>query len=308
MKPDDLKRRLVEVPQKLHFKDSTGIQHYIFKVLYYSATDDGEYLQSLFPNISNDEAYHITNIYDVPVTTDQKEPFYKQVKSDYTHPPDKACARPFAEGEKVYRCSDCGFDETCVLCSYCFNENDHLNHNVTAYTSRGNSGGICDCGDEEAFTQPLNCKCQLTKEEDTEDVENLDETFESLQETMTIALDYVLDVTNFTILTLPFIHAELRKAYPALSLEKLSDYSSLPSESYGGAEDINSTDKWYLVLWNDEFHNVTEAVDAIKAGTGVNDFRAHQIANKIDREGFCLLKEGVTPRALAHLCSYSKSD
>ena len=86
MKPDDLKRRLVEVPQKLHFKDSTGIQHYIFKVLYYSATDDGEYLQSLFPNISNDEAYDITNIYDVPVTTDQKEPFYKQVKSDYTHP------------------------------------------------------------------------------------------------------------------------------------------------------------------------------------------------------------------------------
>ncbi|RCK62923.1 E3 ubiquitin-protein ligase UBR1 [Candida viswanathii] len=295
MNPDSLKRFLVEVPLKLHFKDSTGIQHYIFKVLYYSATNDGEYLQTLFPNISTDDAYDITTIYDVPIETEQTRPFYKQVKAEYTHARDKACARPFAAGERVYHCLDCGFDDTCVLCSYCFNEKDHLSHNVTSYQSRGTSGGICDCGDTEAFVNTLHCKCQV----DDEEGEELNDTLESLQKTMAIALDYVLDVTNYSLLTLPFIHTELCKGYPAVNLEQLSDYSSLPKESYGGAEDINSTDKWYLVLWNDEFHNLTQAMNAIKDGTGVNEARAQQIARKIDHDGYCVLKESTTPRALA---------
>ena len=53
-----------------------------------------------------------------------------------------------------------------------------------------------------------------------------------------------------------------------------------------------------MILWNDEFHNLTEAVTAIKAGTGVDDRNAYKIAEKIDIKGFCVLKEDNNPQKL----------
>ena len=83
-----------------------------------------------------------------------------------------------------------------------------------------------------------------------------------------------------------------------MDIRELSDYLSLPEESYSGASDVNSTNRWALILWNDEFHNLTEAVTAIKAGTGVDDRNAYKIAEKIDIKGFCVLKEDDNPQKL----------
>ena len=44
--------------------------------------------------------------------------------------------------------------------------------------------------------------------------------------------------------------------------------------------------------------NLTEAVTAIKAGTGVDDRNAYKIAEKIDIKGFCVLKEDDNPQKL----------
>ena len=44
----------------------------------------------------------------------------------------------------------CCADSTVVICSGCFNTQDHSSHSVTMLVGNG-SGGCCDCGDPEAF-------------------------------------------------------------------------------------------------------------------------------------------------------------
>ncbi|RKP28640.1 hypothetical protein METBISCDRAFT_8779, partial [Metschnikowia bicuspidata] len=55
-----------------------------------------------------------------------------------------------------FRCTDCFYDESCVLCEDCYNPADHVGHNVMKYELLG--GGMCDCGDASAFVRPLNCR------------------------------------------------------------------------------------------------------------------------------------------------------
>ncbi|CAI5759304.1 unnamed protein product [Candida verbasci] len=294
MDSDSLKRFLVHLPARSEYKENYLLKHSINKVLYYCITNEGDSLNKLFPSISEDELNDFkTNGYnfDLKRGTNIIRPFYlnKNSNKNYSHPPDKACARAFKMGEPVYNCEDCGFDETCVICSYCFNEQDHINHNVSTYTSHGNNGGICDCGDPEAFINKLNCKCQMKKTVETDD--DFSDILNSLYKTMKVVIDYILDVTNFSLLTLPFIHAHVNKDLIALNSKSISNYSALPSGHYGGAIDLNSDDEWYLLLWNDEFHNLQQAVNSIRAGSGVDEGKANEIANRIDKDGFCILKK-----------------
>ncbi|KAI5955117.1 UBR1 [Candida jiufengensis] len=310
---DKLKRFLVELPSQLEFTNSSSIQSYLYKILYFTSTSNGKYLNNLFPGFpsftTNDENL-INNLknQDFNITTlDELSRFYYQEKrhSNYSHPQKKPCARLFKSGDAVYRCEDCGFDDTCVLCSFCFNPQDHIDHNVSMYTSQGLSGGVCDCGDPEAFINPLHCKCATTtKKED----ENMDFVFESLYQTIKICLKYILDVTNSTVSTLPLIHSVLKRSDTTLDAKTLSNYFSLPFGHYGGARDDNSADKWYLILWNDEFHDLGQAVRSIKLGTGFNDPKATGVAQKIDKEGYCILKEGKSVNELLSSKFYVEQD
>ncbi|KAI8394291.1 uncharacterized protein BYT42DRAFT_508324 [Radiomyces spectabilis] len=69
----------------------------------------------------------------------------------------RPCGHVFRKGEPVYRCRNCGLDDTCVFCSTCFHATDHDGHDVLFSISPG-SGGCCDCGDAEAWKVPLQCK------------------------------------------------------------------------------------------------------------------------------------------------------
>src|SRR3954453_21975852 len=62
----------------------------------------------------------------------------------------KACGHIFKSGEATYRCKTCSQDDTCVLCSHCYDASDHTGHMVYVSVSLGNSA-CCDCGDPEAW-------------------------------------------------------------------------------------------------------------------------------------------------------------
>ncbi|KAF4566585.1 hypothetical protein EYR36_012016 [Pleurotus pulmonarius] len=70
--------------------------------------------------------------------------------------PGKACGRIFRKGESCFRCKDCAQDDSCVLCARCFHATDHTDHNVSFFIAQ-QSGGCCDCGDEEAWRSCINC-------------------------------------------------------------------------------------------------------------------------------------------------------
>lgn len=291
MNPDKLKAFLIDLPGDLGFRHSKAVKHYVFKALYYSCTDEGKFLSQLFPKITQSEIddlddYKFVIDDDSDGDTLENKAFYNVKGSplNYSHPPDKTCAKPLGKGDVVYRCSDCGLDETCVICEYCFNREEHRGHDVQVYTSAGN-GGLCDCGDPEAFNHRLECKCQQDIKDDT----NIDS--KSIYQTIQICLDYILDVTNFSISTLPIVHDFFKKSNRQLSIEQLSNYSFLPSGHYGGAKDINSHDLWYLILWNDEYHDYVQAKDAIKNVTKMSDDQAELTATYINDIGKAILKE-----------------
>ncbi|KAI5965757.1 UBR1 [Candida pseudojiufengensis] len=292
---DKLKRLLVNLPSQVEFKSSPSLYHGLFKILYISATSNGKHLSKLFPKLNPNDRDYIESLRNKDYDINDMEIIYKfhhqeYLMPSYSHPIEKPCARLFQPGDAVYRCEDCAYDDTCVLCMHCFNQMDHLSHTVVVYKSQGISGGVCDCGDPEAFVNPLHCRCATTEEDNS----SMDITFESLYQTIKICLQYILDVTNSSVSTLPIIHDILSDPQSSLDEKSLSNYFLLPFGHYGGARDINSTDKWYLILWNDEYHDLGQAVRSIQLATGFNDSKATGIAQKIDKEGFCILKEGKT--------------
>ncbi len=69
------------------------------------------------------------------------------------------CGHLFQKGEAIYRCRDCGLDDTCVQCSTCFQASIHIkeDHDVV-FSVSSSSGGCCDCGDHEAWKQDVGCR------------------------------------------------------------------------------------------------------------------------------------------------------
>ncbi|SPO19704.1 related to ubiquitin-protein ligase e3 component [Ustilago trichophora] len=69
------------------------------------------------------------------------------------------CGHLFQKGEAIYRCRDCGLDDTCVQCAPCFQASIHAKegHDVV-FSVSSSSGGCCDCGDPEAWKQDVCCR------------------------------------------------------------------------------------------------------------------------------------------------------
>lgn len=295
MRQDLLKAFIVQYPVVIDYeiKDYDQFKRNMYKAFYYAITNDGEYLEELFNNISDTEVMELVDYkFDL---SDATTPFYMNVNDNlYTHPQGSVCARPLKQGEPVYRCDQCGLDSTCVMCVHCYNPSAHEGHDVQMYISNSEGGGICDCGDPEAFQGNLDCKCQKFVPVS----EELPPLFQnSIKVTLRILLDYILDVTNFSITSLPFIHDNINCGDNLLTSETISNISSLPANKYG-VQDTNSSQLWYLILWNDEYHNFVEATDAISAAIHVDHMRAHEIASDVNVNGRCVLKTSSTPLGL----------
>lgn len=59
------------------------------------------------------------------------------------------CGYLFQRNDIVFNCKTCQADETCVLCLKCFQNGNHEGHDV--FFHRTTPGGVCDCGDSEAW-------------------------------------------------------------------------------------------------------------------------------------------------------------
>src|SRR5271170_6335777 len=109
---------------------------------------------------------------------------------------------PF-KGGKI-DCRQCCVDPTVVICSRCFNTQDHGGHSVSMLIGNG-SGGCCDCGDPEAFNSKApRCGIHVISTPDRETSPLAPEIRASIKETMETALDFVIDI--FT--TSPLIKEE----------------------------------------------------------------------------------------------------
>ena len=167
----------------------------------------------------------------------------------------KPCGHIFKGGEATYRCRTCTADDTCVLCTKCFEASDHTGHMVYISVSPGNSG-CCDCGDAEAWRLPVNCAIHTanglnSKGKEKETLQLPDDIVESIRMTIGRAFDYICDIISCS-------PEQLRLEKSEESIQNDERASRLASKWYEDGDDIEINPEYALILWNDEKHTVTE--------------------------------------------------
>ncbi|KAE8441448.1 hypothetical protein EG329_004941 [Mollisiaceae sp. DMI_Dod_QoI] len=199
----------------------------------------------------------------------------------------KACGHIFKAGEATYRCKTCSADDTCVLCSRCYDSSDHTGHMVYVSVSLGNSG-CCDCGDPEAWRLPVHCSIHTPHEDGSEGKGKgkaptlPNELVEAIRMTIGRVFDYICDVISCS-------PEQLRLPKSKQSILEDEEKSRLTSQFYDGdiAEDPC---EFALLLWNDEKHTVNEVRDQVARACKVTSKEGLQRAHETDDIGRSIVK------------------
>lgn len=201
----------------------------------------------------------------------------------------KVCGHIFKTGEATYRCKTCSSDDTCVLCSRCYDSSDHTGHMVYVSVSLGNSG-CCDCGDPEAWRLPVHCSIHTEHSPGThgeykgKSAGLPDELVESIRMTIGRAFDYICDVISCS-------PEQLRLPKSKESIQHDEKTSRLISTYYNG-DIIEDPCEYALLLWNDEKHTVNEVRDQVARACKVTMAEGLQRAHETDDIGRSVIKYG----------------
>ena len=198
------------------------------------------------------------------------------------------CGHILKAGEATYRCRTCSQDDTCVLCSRCFEASDHDGHMVYVSVSPGNSG-CCDCGDLEAWIRPVDCtihselgKSRMQSASKGKMVSLLPmDLRESIRMTIARVLDYFCDVWSCS-------PEQLRLSKTEATVAEDENNSRLSSERYG-SEDVSDIIEYALVLWNDEKHTVNDVRDIVARACRMTRSEGLGKAHQIDDVGRSVL-------------------
>lgn len=199
----------------------------------------------------------------------------------------RRCGHIFKNGEATYSCRTCTADDTCVLCTRCFEASDHEGHQVYVTTS-GGSSGCCDCEDPEAWIRPV--KCSIHTPLVTEPAKESSSTRrsstlppelqESIRTTISRAFDFLCD-------TLSCCPEDMKPPSSERHIRQEEEKSRLAEKLYGVPEQREK--EFALVLWNDEKHTVDEvAVQVARACRKPRSF-GNAKALEVDRVGRSIL-------------------
>ncbi|KAI0195954.1 hypothetical protein F4808DRAFT_440057 [Astrocystis sublimbata] len=199
----------------------------------------------------------------------------------------KACGHIFRVGEATYGCRTCSTDDTCCLCSKCFDATDHTGHMVRISISPGNSG-CCDCGDPEAWKLPMFCTIHSEHDQDRAkgkgketDASLPADLANNIRITISRVIDFICDVISCA-------PEQLRHPKTKESIQRDEKESRLKSTYNGG--DIDSPEEFALLLWNDEKHTVTEVQDQVARACSTTLDEGYQRAIETDSIGRSILK------------------
>lgn len=194
----------------------------------------------------------------------------------------KRCGHIFRAGEATYRCVTCAADDTCVLCSRCFDASDHTGHQYQISLSSGNCG-CCDCGDDEAWRLPLFCAIHTDsgdeKGKERAQTQLPQDWVDSIRLTISRVLDYFCDVIACS-------PEQLRLPKTEEGIKKDEEASRLRPGWYGEGDQAEEEPEFALALWNDEKHTIRDVAQQVTRACRERDTfgvaRAHE-TNDIGR-------------------------
>lgn len=330
---DHLRQFLASIHSNRVFKHVRGpaerfemdriLKEHIFSYLFFLISKKGETFPLLFPQDDSFAKVPFPKSYEEALAIDEEDPrnpFYKindsKLSNVHQHS-GRNCGRKFQVGEPIYRCHECGYDDTCVLCIYCFNAADHENHHVYTDICSDFNTGICDCGDKEAWHNELHCKAEEEAQNGKSNRENddSDEVFlrQDMQDILEVVLievfDHFIDVFNQNVEPLPtlqkditlklremiqqgkleeraeFLEALAYKNDVILKEKEEMDLEIVEEDPSGERDPMNYT----VIIYNDEYHNYSQATTALRQGVPDNK-HTDVLTSRIDGEGRALLK------------------
>ena len=101
----DLRRYLVECPQKFDYRFKTSVREDIRKALFQAASADGKYMKTFFPMYDVDAKGKTFSSQLDPSGSEEKRDWimHSPSSTDPSHP-GRPCVRKFTKGEPTYRC------------------------------------------------------------------------------------------------------------------------------------------------------------------------------------------------------------
>ncbi|KAK9463005.1 uncharacterized protein V1516DRAFT_620803 [Lipomyces oligophaga] len=257
-----LARILREMPARHNFYYVDETERAVLRALFNSMSSNGKYLSFFFPH-------------GPPGPSDTLR--MRASDSTTAYHPKRPCMHQFEKGEPIYRCNDCGLDDTCVLCWRCFDASDHTGHSVSVSIAQKNDGGVCDCGDPEAWTKPTTCK-YFTETDENSSKPLPDDLVDCIRGTITRVVDYIIDVISCT----PQDYQYSKD--PNLVIQDRDSFKLDPS-LYGGEGDDKCDDNFALLLWNDEKHSFNEITALVCRATHRRESYGNSISMAVDEVG-----------------------
>ncbi|PYI11441.1 ubiquitin-protein ligase E3 component [Aspergillus sclerotiicarbonarius CBS 121057] len=263
---------LVRLPFLHNYRYGPQAEKDVLELLFHSLTGfNAEYLRLLFPDGLPAGPWKLAEAQGA------KE------GAEYTEAArGKRCGHIFRAGEATYRCITCAADDTCVLCSRCFDASDHTGHQYQISLSSGNCG-CCDCGDEEAWRLPLFCAIH-TDSDDKKGKQRAQtqlpgDLVDSIRLTVSRVLDYFCDVISCS-------PEQLRLPKTEEGIRQDEEASRLRPGWYGDGDMPEDEPEFALALWNDEKHTIRDVAHQVSRACRERDRfgndRAHE-TNDIGR-------------------------
>lgn len=196
---------------------------------------------------------------------------------------------------------DCALDDSCVLCSRCFESIDHTDHNVSFFIAQ-QSGGCCDCGDVEAWRQPINCPFHPYSIENAEYINGFQaKTFRDppRPHPKTLTGHDIPPVKNypFRVHVPPDLRDSISRTIGYAIDFILDTLDSSPDETFMATPPSEAVlrlqptgdplmhDQFAIVVWNDDKHSFDEVIELLHDITNRSREEAAQIADRIDEHG-----------------------
>ncbi|KAK7453361.1 E3 ubiquitin-protein ligase ubr1 [Stygiomarasmius scandens] len=205
-------------------------------------------------------------------------------------PSGRPCGHILKKGEPCYRCKDCALDDSCVVCSRCFHATNHTGHNVSFFIAQ-QSGGCCDCGDEEAWRVDIQCPFHPITDSTTRSRSTTTlppDLHDSISRTIAYALDFLLDTLDFS------------PDEPSVPTHE-ADLRLQPSS------DPMMKDQYCVLIWNDDKHSFDEVIKLLMDLPPPYTFRtreeAAEVTLRIDENGREVVAMGTEVSALLNIAS-----
>ncbi|KAL4165891.1 hypothetical protein KRP22_014598 [Phytophthora ramorum] len=212
------------------------------------------------------------------------------------------CGYLFQRNDIVFNCKTCQSDETCVLCLKCFQNGNHEGHDV--FFHRTSPGGVCDCGDSEAWAPEGFCVHHGQRDGDVTNSESAGSLPEEIVHVADALFEKIVDFcVEMAKRSMQVFDAECVDAQGRQTLHQLRE--NMQERGYS-VEDAQKAEKQFHVrICNDDVHSDE---DLIRSLSQKRITRAEDLVRAIDSNGSEIVARNLTLRDALTLMQALKSE